>query len=224
MRVLVITHGNATAEATSTDLAENGFAVTSVKFPPDLDVLVELDVDAVLLDFQPTHACAIQAIRNLRKAGVVLPILALSASESIRDQVELLEAGADDFIAAPAKSVELMARLKAISRRYHRTPHTDAQIQIAGLVMNRTTREVWRGETRLDLLPREYEILELLMTNPGQLVSRSILLKRIWGYRWDPGTSLIQTHLSRLRSKVDKPFGGHLIQTVRGRGYAITVH
>ena len=163
----------------------------------------------------------LDAGRVLRQSGVTTPIIMLTALSGIDDRVDGLEAGADDYLVKPFAFSELHARIRALSRRQPLTEEV-TRLQVGDLVMERTTQIATRDNHVLDLLPREYRILEYLMQNEGQLVTRTMLLEKIWGYKFDPKTSLVQTHLSRLRAKVDKPFDTELIRTVRGSGYVIS--
>lgn len=180
------------------------------------------DFDVIIFDRMLPKMDGTDAIEVLRKAGLETPILLLTALSGIDDRVSGLEAGADDYLVKPFAFAELYARLKALARRKPLAQEAPTQIVVGDLMLERTTRRVERAGQALDLLPREYRILEFLMLNEGQLITRTMLLDRIWGYNFDPKTSLVQTHLSRLRAKVDKPFDRDLITTVRGAGYVLS--
>lgn len=160
------------------------------------------------------------AIRILRQSGIQTPIILLTALSGVEDRVQGLDAGADDYLIKPFAFSELYARLRALARRQ---PVTEQQtrIEIHDLIIERTTQTVSRGGESLILSPREYQILDYLAEHEGQLVTRTMLLEKIWNLNFDPHTNLVQTHLSRLRTKVDKPYPVKLIQTVRGSGYII---
>ena len=177
--------------------------------------------DVIIFDRLLPGMDGVDAVRVLRQSGVVTPILILTALDGIDDRVTGLEAGADDYLTKPFAFAELYARLRALVRRQPMIETDPTRLEVGELVLERPTQIVTRAGVRLDLLPREYKILEYLMMNEGQLVTRTMLLEKIWGYRFDPKTSLVQTHVSRLRAKVDKPFNGELIRTVRGAGYVI---
>ncbi len=178
------------------------------------------DFDVIVLDRMLPGMDGVDALRLLRGAGIKTPVLVLTARTSIDDRVEGLEAGADDYLIKPFAMSELLARLKIIARRPARAaPETD--LVIGDLTLDRVRRQARRGEVLLDLSPLEFRLLEYLMLHQGQVVTRTILLEKVWGYRFDPKTSLVQTHLSRLRTKVDKPFKSELIRTIRGQGYVI---
>lgn len=180
------------------------------------------EFDVIIFDRMLPRMDGADAIEVLRKAGLETPILMLTALSGIDDRVSGLEAGADDYLVKPFAFAELYARLKALARRKPLAREVPGRLVVGDLVLERTTQTVRRAGQRLDLLPREYRILEFLMLNEGQVVTRTMLLDRIWGYNFDPKTSLVQTHLSRLRAKVDKPFERELITTVRGSGYVLT--
>ncbi|WP_430431188.1 response regulator transcription factor [Oceanicaulis sp.] len=177
--------------------------------------------DVIVFDRLLPGMDGVDAVRVLRQSGVATPILILTALDGIDDRVTGLEAGADDYLTKPFAFAELYARLRALARRQPVIDTDPTRLEVGDLVLERPTQIVTRAGVRLDLLPREYKILEYLMMNEGQLVTRTMLLEKIWGYRFDPKTSLVQTHVSRLRAKVDKPFNGELIRTVRGAGYVI---
>ncbi|MEM7277053.1 MAG: response regulator transcription factor [Pseudomonadota bacterium] len=177
--------------------------------------------DAVIFDRLLPGMDGIDAVRILRKANVETPVVMLTALSGIDDRVEGLNAGADDYIVKPFAFSELYARLQALLRR----PPLQTEItklQVADLCLDRTTQMVTRAGKPIELARLEYKILELLMLNAGQIVTRTMLLERVWGYGFDPRTSIVQTHVSRLRRKVDRPFDVELIKTMRGAGYVLS--
>ncbi|MEL6840747.1 MAG: response regulator transcription factor [Pseudomonadota bacterium] len=176
--------------------------------------------DAIILDRMLPGMDGIDVLRLMRGANVTTPVLMLTARTSIDDRVEGLEAGADDYLIKPFALSELIARLKIIARRPPKAVQVET-IVIHDLTLDRMKRTAHRGDVMLDLSPLEFRLLECLMLHPGQVMTRTILLEQVWGYRFDPKTSLVQTHMSRLRAKVDKPFDVELIRTVRGAGYVI---
>ena len=176
--------------------------------------------DANILDRMLPGMDGVDALRLMRAANVTTPVLMLTARTSIADRVEGLEAGADDYLIKPFALSELIARIKIIARRPPKEPKTEA-IVMHDLTLDRMKRTAHRDGVLLDLSPLEFRLLECLMLHPGEVMTRSILLEQVWGYRFDPKTSLVQTHMSRLRAKVDKPFDVELIRTVRGSGYVL---
>lgn len=177
--------------------------------------------DVIIFDRLLPGMDGVDAVRVLRQSGVETPVLILTALDGIDDRVTGLEAGADDYLTKPFAFAELYARLRALARRQPMMDKEPTRLQIGDLTMERATQIVTRAGVKLDLSPREHKILECLMLNEDQLVTRTMLLEKVWGYRFDPKTSLVQTHVSRLRTKVDKPFDVELIRTVRGAGYVI---
>ena len=221
MRVLIVEDDTETAEFIRRGLTEQGDTAdwcNSVE-KALLQIPAE-DYDAIVFDRLLPGMDGVNAVRLLRQANVKTPIIMLTALSGIDDRVEGLNAGADDYMVKPFAFSELYARLQALCRR--QPLQTEAtRLQVVDLVLDRTTQQVTRNSTAIDLARREYKILELLMQNAGQVVTRTMLLEKVWGYGFDPRTSIVQTHVSRLRAKVDRPFEIELIKTMRGSGYVI---
>lgn len=177
--------------------------------------------DVIIFDRLLPNMDGLDAVRILRKSNVHTPIIMLTALSETSDRVAGLDAGADDYLVKPFAFSELYARLKALTRRQPITENS-TELSIANLTLERTTRAVKRDNVDIELMPKEYQILEYLLLNPKQLVTKTMLLEQIWGFSFDPKTSLVQTHVSRLRNKIDKPFPTELIKTVRGCGYIIS--
>ena len=223
MHILLVEDNQETAAFISRGLEEAGDAVTAATSAQEgLLAASAHTFDVIIFDRLLPGMDGLDAVRVLRQSGVVTPILMLTALNGIDDRVNGLEAGADDYLTKPFAFAELYARLRALARRQPLVEAETTRLTVGDLVLERTTQTVTRAGERLDLLPREYRILEYLMLNEGQLVTRTMLLERVWGYRFDPKTSLVQTHLSRLRAKVDRPFEIELIRTVRGAGYVLS--
>ncbi|MEO1027668.1 MAG: response regulator transcription factor [Pseudomonadota bacterium] len=222
MRVLLVEDNEETVDFVSRGLSEAGDTVT-VEMTAQAGLLTAAGkpFDVIIFDRLLPGMDGLDAVRVLRKSNVQTPILMLTALAGINDRVDGLEAGADDYLVKPFAFAELYARLKALARRQPLAEEEITHYEIADLKLDRLTQTVTRSGEKLDLLPREYRILEFLMQHEGELITRTMLLENIWGYNFDPKTSLVQTHMSRLRSKIDKPFSSDLIQTVRGSGYVI---
>ncbi|MGD9810912.1 MAG: response regulator transcription factor [Sphingobium sp.] len=176
--------------------------------------------DLIVLDRMLPSLDGIELLAALRKSGVDAPVLMLTARGSIEDRVTGLSAGADDYLVKPFAIAELLARVEALGRR-SRQPDNGG-ISVAGSIrLNRMSRQVTRAGRDIPLHPREFEILDMLMRHFGRPVPRSMLLKAIWRFDFDPGTKVVESHLSRLRAKLDAGFAVNAIETVRGEGYRI---
>jgi two-component system OmpR family response regulator len=176
--------------------------------------------DALIVDRMLPGLDGLSILRTLRAAGNDTPALVLSALGEVDDKVKGLRAGADDYLGKPFAFAELLARLDAITRRPAREGEV-TELKVADLEMNLLSREVRRGGQPIDLQPREFRLLEYLMRNVDQVVTRTMLLENVWDYHFDPQTNVIDVHISRLRRKVDKGFATPLIHTVRGAGYKL---
>jgi two-component system, OmpR family, response regulator len=156
----------------------------------------------------------------LRGSGVRTPVLFLTTMGGIDDRVEGLNAGGDDYLVKPFAFSELLARINALARRSTLTA-ADTILRAADLEIDLLKRSAIRDGHTIDLQPREFKLLECLMRNAGRVVTRTMLLEEVWGFNFDPQTNIVETHVSRLRTKVDRGFGAELIQTVRGSGYLL---
>jgi DNA-binding response OmpR family regulator len=174
----------------------------------------------ILLDLGLPRASGIQVCHQLRAGGVHTPILVLTARDSVDDKVRLLTAGADDYVTKPFAFEELLARIQALLRRPSRM-EVERRLQVADLVLDPETRDVRRGETLIDLTPREFSLLEYLMRRPGRVATRTLLEECVWGLSHDPSTNIIDVYIRRLRQKIDADGRPPLIHTVRGIGYVL---
>jgi two-component system OmpR family response regulator len=156
----------------------------------------------------------------LRAADIATPVLFLTALGGIGDRVDGLEAGGDDYLVKPYAFAELIARVEALARR-RETGSVQTLLRVGDLEMDLIGREVRRAGQEIDLQPREFQLLEFLMRHAGQSVTRTMLLEQVWEYHFDPQTNVIDVHISRLRSKIDKGFDHPMLQTVRGAGYRL---
>ena len=178
--------------------------------------------DALIVDRMLPGVDGLTVIRTLRASHNDTPALVLSALGEVDDRVNGLRAGGDDYLVKPFAFSELLARLEALLRRAsaHKAA-TQTVLQVADLRMDLLRREVTRSERSIDLQPREFQLLEFLMRHAGQVVTRTMLLEGVWDYHFDPQTNVIDVHISRLRSKIDKGFDRPLLHTVRGAGYRL---
>ena len=161
-------------------------------------------------------------VRALRSGGKDTPVIFLTSVSGIDDRVEGLEAGADDYLVKPFAFSELMARIHALGRRAP-SRKEDTILKAGDLEMNLIARSVTRAGKTIDLQPREFRLLEYMMRNRGRVLTRTMLLERVWNFHFDPKTNVVETHVSRLRAKVDRPFPVEMIQTIRGAGYVLNV-
>ncbi len=175
--------------------------------------------DLLILDLRLPGMTGLEIVRTLRDRGGTLPILVLTAQDSVDFKVQALRAGADDYVTKPFAFEELLARVEALGRR----PKLVAPpvLRIADLQLDTGTREVTRGAHGIDLTPKEYSVLEYLMRHPGRVMSRTLITEYAWDYHFDPGTNIVDVVINRLRKKVDSGRSPKLIHTVRGVGYVV---
>ena len=175
--------------------------------------------DVIVLDRMLPKKLSVSVVRELRDQGVSTPVLILSALHDEDHRVEGLNAGANDYLGKPFSTRELLARVRALWNGRDREPQT--RLQVGDLEMDLLARSVRRNGKKLDLQPREFRLLEYLMRHAGQTVTRKMLLENVWDYHFDPQTNVIDVHISRLRSKIDRDFPQSLLHTVRGSGYRL---
>ncbi len=176
--------------------------------------------DVIILDRMMPVMDGVTMLQTLRADGVDVPVLFLSALGELEDRVSGLRAGADDYLVKPYALTELVARVEALGRRKDKDA-VDTTLRVGDLSMNLISREVKRQNKLIDLQPREFQLLEFLMRHAGQSVTRTMLLEKVWAYHFDPQTNVIDVHISRLRSKLDKDFDRPMLHTVRGEGYQL---
>lgn len=222
MRVLVVEDDAETSAYLCKGLREGGHVVDAVASGADaVQLIIREPYDAAILDRSLPDLDGLSALKAIRAAGRDTPVLLLSALGNTDERVRGLRAGADDYMAKPFSFEELQARLEIISAR-QRTA-TQTKLACGDLEMDLLARIVTRGDRQLKLLPREFQLLEELLRNKGRIVTRTVLLERVWDYRFDPHTSLIDTHMSRLRKKIDEGSERALLHTVRGVGYRLAL-
>ncbi len=221
MNILLVEDNDETAAFIVRGIKEAGDSVTHVSDGKQgVSSAIAQDYDVVVFDRMLPELDGLSAVQQIRSANIDTPIIILTAMTGIDDRVAGLNAGADDYMVKPFAFEELYARLKAQCRRQS-LDQAQTTLKVGAITLDRTTHEVFREDIPLDLLPREYKILEYLMLHQNQLVTRQMLLENVWGYSFDPKTSLVQTHVSRLRAKLDKPFSYDMIKTSRGEGYIL---
>jgi two-component system OmpR family response regulator len=176
--------------------------------------------DVIVLDRMLPQIDGLAILRTIRASGVKTPVLLLTALGGIDDRVEGLEAGGDDYLVKPFAFAELLARVNALARRPP-PQEVRTELSVADLRLDLLKRSVTRGGQRVDLQPREFQLLEYLMRHAGRVVTRTMLLESVWDFHFDPKTNIVETHMSRLRGKVDRGHACELIHTVRGAGYIL---
>lgn len=223
MHILVIDDDEETRRHVVSGLAAAGHSVSETADGTSaMARLGTTQFDAIVLDRLLPDGDGVTLVRQLRRRADTTPVLMLTAVGDIDARVEGIEAGADDYLIKPFAFVELSARLMALQRRRVRSGAPAAVLQVADLMLDLVGRTVRRATTDVSLQPREFLLLEYLMRHCDQLVTRTMLLQEVWKYDFDPQTSIVETHISRLRSKVDRGFAsGELIETVRGEGYLL---
>jgi two-component system OmpR family response regulator len=221
MKLLLVEDDRETAAYLKRGLTEAGHAVDHAREGREgLLLAVAETYDVLVLDRMLPQVDGLAVLRTLRAANVKTPVLLLTALGGIDDRVEGLEAGGDDYLVKPFAFAELLARVNALARR---PPPRDEQttLRVADLEMNLLRRAVTRAGRRIELQPREFQLLEHLMRHAGEVVTRTMLLEAVWDFHFDPRTNIVETHISRLRGKIDRGHARSLIHTQRGAGYCL---
>jgi len=222
MRILVIEDDDEAAAYLVKGLAESGHQVdVAIDGREGLNRASGGGFDALVVDRMLPGLDGLQVVTALRERKDETPVLILSALGDVENRVEGLRAGCDDYLAKPFAFSELLARLEALDRRSHAASET--RLRVADLEMDLLKRTVTRAGQTIDLLPREFRLLEYLMRNAGHIVTRTMLLEKVWDHHFDPQTNVIDVHVSRLRQKIDRGFSPPLLHTVRGAGYSLGV-
>ena len=220
-QVLVVEDDPATAAEISAALHDHGYQVSLAGNGRDglVRALSESFAVIVLDRMLPGGMDGLAMLTALRSAGVETPVLILSALSDLDERVRGLRAGGDDYLTKPFAPDEMAARVEVLLRR--REAARDTRLRVGDLELDLVAREARRGGVALDLLPTEFRLLEFLVRNSGQVLTRTMIFEAVWGYHFDPGTNVIDVHIARLRRKVDTPDRGALIRTVRGKGYLL---
>jgi two-component system OmpR family response regulator len=221
MRILLVEDDKRTSDYIVKGLSEAGHVADFLQ--DGRDALVQglhESYDVIVLDRMLPGLDGLSIVKSLRGAAITTPVLFLTAVGGLDDRVDGLEAGGDDYLVKPFAFSELMARINAVARR----PPAQTErtvLKVADLELDLVRRTCRRQGGLIDLLPREFSLLEILMRNEGKVLTRTMLLERVWDFHFDPRTSVVETHISRLRSKIDKPFARNLLHTVRHTGYTL---
>jgi two-component system, OmpR family, response regulator len=220
IKVLLIEDDEDTAREITAELADRGFEVTwSSNGLDGLDKARSLHPDAMIVDRLLPGMDGLAVIESLRKEQVRAPVLVLSALGAVNDRVRGLRMGGDDYLTKPFAVVELIARIEALLRRPAETRETT--LRVGQLELDLIERTAKRGERKIDLLPREFRLLEYMMRRSDQLLTRAMLLEEVWNYKFVPATNLVDVHMGRVRHKVDGPGDTQMIHNVRGAGFIL---
>ena len=223
-RILIIEDDPATSAFVAKGLKEAGYAVESTgEGREGLYLATGGGFDLIVLDRMLPQIDGLAILTSLRAAGIVTPVLMLTAMSAVDERVRGLRAGADDYLVKPFSFEELHARVEALLRRPSGTELRDeTHLSCADLELDLVARTVSRGGRRIELQPREFQMLAFLLSRQGRVVTRTMLLEGVWDYHFDPQTNVIDVHISKLRKKIDAPGEPPLIHTVRGAGYMLS--
>ena len=221
MRVLLVEDDERIVDFVQRGLKAEGYAVEVARSGKEAVALgSEGQFQAIILDLGLPDFNGRQVCERLRGNGVATPILMLTARDTVQDKVTGLRSGADDYMTKPFAFEELLARIEALMRRRSGEIKLDTkELRIADLLLNGETHEVRRGETLIDLTPKEFALLECFMRMPGKVLSRTRILEQVWGYSADPLTNVVDVYIRQLRRKIDDDYELKLLKTVRGFGY-----
>jgi two-component system copper resistance phosphate regulon response regulator CusR len=220
VKLLVIEDDRTVGQYVKRGLAEAGFQVDLVADGAEgLRVASEGHYDVVVLDLRLPTLEGREVLRTLRDRGNPVPVLVLTAQDTVDFKVQALRMGADDYVTKPFALEELLARVEALGRRPKAI--TPPVLRVADLVLDTGSREVQRGGASIELTPKEYAVLEYLMRHPGRVMPRTLITEYAWDYHFDPGTNIVDVVITRLRKKIDHGRAPKLIHTVRGVGYVV---
>ena len=221
MRILIVEDDEKIASFVAKGLKQNGFAVDHAADGEEgLDLASAISYDAAILDLMLPRLDGLSLLRRLRQQKIRTPVLILSARANVDDRVLGLQSGGDDYLTKPFAFSELLARVQALIRRAGQGGEPTT-LTLADLTINLVSREVARGQQKIDLQQREFALLEYLLRNAGRPVTKTMILERLWDFHFDPQTNVVDVLVHRLRAKVDKNFALKLIHTIRGVGYVI---
>jgi two-component system, OmpR family, response regulator len=223
-KILVVEDDATTAGYVARGLEEHGYVVDHAADGRDgLFHATDSSYAAIILDRMLPGMDGLAVLSAIRAAGISTPVIILSALGSTDERVRGLKGGSDDYLVKPFAFSELLARVEAVQRRSgSATAPAVTSLVCADLRMDLLARRVERGSSKIDLQPREFRLLELLLRNQGQVVTRTMMLEEVWDYHFDPGTNVIDVHISRLRKKIDEGSDMPLLHTVRGVGYMLS--
>ena len=222
MRLLLVEDDQKIGAFVEKGLRQEGHAVDWVRDGREAAAIVERAAyDVAIVDIMLPGLSGLELIRAVRRQRIATPIIILSARDAVADRVEGLEAGADDYLTKPFSFAELVARLNALARRATAAATAETRLSYAGVTLDLLTRQVTRDGTALSLQAKELALLEFFLRNPERVLSKTMILQRLWDYSFDPQTNVVDVLVCRLRNKIDRDFPVKLIQTLRGVGYVL---
>ena len=220
MKILVIEDDPTVGQFVKRGLEEQRWGVDLVADGEEGERLASSDsYDLVILDMRLPGKPGLQVLHSLRARGIVIPVLVLTAQDAVDAKVQTLRAGADDYVTKPFAFEELLARVEAVSRRPRAL--TTPALRLDDLVLDRDTREVTRANQPIELTPKEYVLLEYLMSNAGIVISRNMIIEHVWDHSFDGVANIVDVYISQLRNKIDTGHNAKLLHTVRGVGYSV---
>ena len=221
MKILLVEDDKGIARFVKKGLLENAFSV-DVAFDGEDGLFLSLhrSYDLIILDILLPKMDGVEILKRMRKMEIQTPVIFLTAKDSEKDIVQGLNSGADDYITKPFSFNELLARIRALLRR-EKSSGFSQKLQVADLILELDKHRVLRGDTRIELTPKEYALLELFMRYPGQIITRTMIAEKVWDYHFDSGTNVIDVHVSHLRNKMDRDFEPKLLHTIKGVGYVL---
>ncbi len=221
MRILLLEDDQKTSDYIARGLSEAGHVCDVLTDGRDALFAVTRDpYDVMIADRMTPGLDGLSVVKAARAAGIKTPVIFLTSIGGVDDRVNGLEAGGDDYLVKPFAFSELLARVNALGRRPHALEQK-TMLRVADLELDLVKRRVTRQGQSIDLQPREFALLEVLMRGEGRVITRTMLLERVWDFHFDPKTSVVETQISRLRAKIDKPFEVQLLHTVRNTGYSL---
>jgi DNA-binding response OmpR family regulator len=223
MRVLMVEDDAKTAAFISRGLRQAGYTVDhAADGEAGCHLVLAEPYDIAIIDIMLPKQDGLSLIEELRRHKPSLPVITLSAKRSVDERIKGLQSGSDDYLTKPFAFAELLARMRALLRRTMQAT-TPTRLVVGDLSLDLLRHKATRGEKQIDLQPREFALLEYLMRHPGHVISKTMILERIWDYHFDPQTNVVEVLVSRLRSKIDQDFPTKLIHTLRGVGYVLKV-
>ena len=223
MRVLLIEDDQRIAGFICKGLHETGYCVRHARTGPDgLDMALNESFDLGIFDLMLPEIDGLTIIERMRQERTTTPVIILSARRTVDDRIRGLQSGGDDYMTKPFSFAELLARMQALLRRTgNLAQEAGGVLRIEDLEINLLSREVWRAGRKVRLQPREFALLEFLARHHGHVVSRTMIIERVWNYSFDPQTNVVEARISKLREKIDRNFDYPLIHTIRGLGYVL---